>query len=61
MSARGQLVRRSVLCWLALSPLIVLVLFPFAVMLSTAAQADRRGDGVAAALAADTHRLEQFS
>jgi multiple sugar transport system permease protein len=36
VSARGQLVRRSVLCWLALSPLIVLVLFPFAVMLSTA-------------------------
>ena len=28
--------RRSVLCWLALSPLIVLTLFPFAVMLATA-------------------------
>ncbi|MGH7212211.1 MAG: carbohydrate ABC transporter permease, partial [Acetobacteraceae bacterium] len=28
--------RRSALCWLVLAPLIVLVLFPFAVMLSTA-------------------------
>lgn len=31
---------RSVLCWLALSPLIVLVLFPFAVMLSTALKSE---------------------
>ncbi|MCW3477716.1 carbohydrate ABC transporter permease [Limobrevibacterium gyesilva] len=29
-------VRRSLWCWLALSPIVVLVLFPFAVMLSTA-------------------------
>lgn len=28
--------RRSVICWAALSPLVVLVIFPFAVMLSTA-------------------------
>ncbi len=38
MSPRLKLARRSLLCWLALSPLIVLVLFPFAVMLSTAAK-----------------------
>lgn len=31
--------RRSLLCWLALSPLLVLILFPFAVMLSTALKA----------------------
>ncbi len=31
----GRMLRRSVLCWLALSPLLVLVIFPFAVMLST--------------------------
>ena len=31
-----RLARRTVLCWAALSPLVVLVLFPFAVMLSTA-------------------------
>ncbi|MGH7107721.1 MAG: carbohydrate ABC transporter permease [Acetobacteraceae bacterium] len=29
-------IRRSVYCWLALSPLLVLVLFPFALMISTA-------------------------
>ncbi|MGH7153740.1 MAG: carbohydrate ABC transporter permease [Acetobacteraceae bacterium] len=29
-------ISRSVVCWLVLSPLIVLVLFPFAVMISTA-------------------------
>lgn len=32
----GRMLRRSLLCWLALSPLLVLVVFPFAVMLSTA-------------------------
>jgi multiple sugar transport system permease protein len=32
----GRMAARSLLCWLALSPLLVLVLFPFAVMLSTA-------------------------
>jgi multiple sugar transport system permease protein len=32
----ARMLRRSFLCWLALSPLLVLVLFPFAVMLSTA-------------------------
>ena len=31
----GRMLRRSLLCWLALSPLLVLVVFPFAVMLST--------------------------
>ena len=31
--------RRSVICWLALAPLLVLILFPFAVMLSTALKA----------------------
>ncbi len=31
----GRMLRRSLLCWLALSPLLVLVIFPFAVMLST--------------------------
>ena len=35
MNRRGKL-RRSALCWLALTPLVVLTLFPFAVMLSTA-------------------------
>jgi multiple sugar transport system permease protein len=30
------MIRRSVLCWFALSPLVILTLFPFAVMLSTA-------------------------
>ncbi|MGH7160698.1 MAG: carbohydrate ABC transporter permease [Acetobacteraceae bacterium] len=29
-------IRRSLYCWLALSPLLVLVLFPFALMISTA-------------------------
>ena len=29
-------IRRSIICWLALSPLIVVVLFPFVVMLLTA-------------------------
>jgi multiple sugar transport system permease protein len=33
---RRKSVVRSVLCWLVLAPLILLVLFPFAVMLSTA-------------------------
>ena len=28
--------RRTILCWVALSPLVVLVLFPFAVMFLTA-------------------------
>ena len=28
--------RRSLLCWLGLSPLLVVVLFPYATMLSTA-------------------------
>ena len=28
--------RRTILCWAALSPLVVLVLFPFAVMFLTA-------------------------
>ena len=28
--------RRSFWCWLALAPLVVLVIFPFAVMISTA-------------------------
>jgi multiple sugar transport system permease protein len=32
----GRMLRRTALCWLALSPLLVLVVFPFAVMLSTA-------------------------
>ncbi len=31
----GRMLRRTLLCWLALSPLLVLVVFPFAVMLST--------------------------
>lgn len=35
MNARARYVRRSLLSWLALSPLVVLVIFPFAVMLST--------------------------
>jgi multiple sugar transport system permease protein len=35
-SERGNKLQRSVLCWLALSPMIVLVLFPFAVMFLTA-------------------------
>ncbi len=35
MSARRKL-RRTAWCWLALSPLVVLTLFPFAVMFSTA-------------------------
>jgi multiple sugar transport system permease protein len=38
MKDRGKL-RRSALCWAALAPLIALVLFPFAVMLSTALKA----------------------
>lgn len=33
---RRRSIRRSVYCWLALSPLLVLVLFPFALMISTA-------------------------
>jgi multiple sugar transport system permease protein len=33
-------VRQSVLCWLALLPLIAVILFPFAVMLSTALKPD---------------------
>ena len=33
---RRRAVGRSVLCWLVLAPLIAIVLFPFAVMLSTA-------------------------
>ncbi len=33
---RARVLRKSVLCWLVLAPLLVLVLFPFAVMLSTA-------------------------
>lgn len=33
---RGAVARRTLWCWAALSPLIVLTLFPFAVMLSTA-------------------------
>jgi len=32
----ARMARRTLLCWAALSPLVVLVLFPFAVMLSTA-------------------------
>lgn len=36
MSAQGRMLRRSALSWLLLGPLIVLTLFPFAVMLSTA-------------------------
>jgi multiple sugar transport system permease protein len=36
MTSRAKLLRRSALCWLVLSPLIVLNLFPFAVMLFTA-------------------------
>jgi multiple sugar transport system permease protein len=32
----AKMARRSFWCWLGLSPLIILVLFPFAVMLSTA-------------------------
>ena len=35
MSPAVRMLRWSALCWLALSPLVVLVLFPFAVMLST--------------------------
>ena len=31
--------RRSLLCWLLLAPLLLLILFPFAVMLSTALKA----------------------
>lgn len=31
-----QKLRRTVICWLALSPIVVIVLFPFAVMLLTA-------------------------
>lgn len=33
---RTRMLRKTLLCWLALAPLIVLVLFPFFVMLSTA-------------------------
>jgi len=36
MTTDRRLVRRSLVCWLALLPLIVLNLFPFAVMLFTA-------------------------
>jgi multiple sugar transport system permease protein len=36
MNVRGRFVLRSVLCWGVLSPLLVLTIFPFAVMLSTA-------------------------
>lgn len=32
----ARMLRRTALCWLALSPLLALVVFPFAVMLSTA-------------------------
>lgn len=37
---RARMLRKSALCWLVLAPLIVLVLFPFAVMLSTALKPD---------------------
>jgi multiple sugar transport system permease protein len=36
MTSNTRLLRRSALCWLALSPLVALNLFPFAVMLFTA-------------------------
>lgn len=36
MTGRERRLMRSVWCWLALGPLLVLVLFPFAVMISTA-------------------------
>lgn len=36
MRVDSRKLRRSVICWLALSPLVVIVLFPFAVMFLTA-------------------------
>lgn len=36
MRINARKLRRSLICWLALSPLVVIVLFPFAVMILTA-------------------------
>jgi multiple sugar transport system permease protein len=36
--SRARTLRRTFLCWLALAPLVVLVIFPFAVMITTAAK-----------------------
>ena len=49
MMRRARL-RRCAVCWLVLSPLVVLALFPFAVMLSTALKSTAGGDVLPAAL-----------